>query len=86
MTGRIVGLDGKPILSKRWGYLIIFVSTDEAKSWTPVKPNDVPDWIQNDEILSEMVTGSIVQKDGFKEWYIAAQWNSTDSETEKVVH
>ncbi|MCA9340177.1 MAG: hypothetical protein KDA17_04660 [Candidatus Saccharibacteria bacterium] len=38
---------------------VVFVS-DDAQSWQPVKAFNVPDWVKEPDVMSDMLTGVIV--------------------------
>ena len=54
------------------GHLIIYVSPSYKGPWDPLKPEDVPEWIKDQDILGELVAGQMCsdpKKDG--KWYRA---------------
>lgn len=54
------------------GRLVIFKSTDDGKTWQPVKPEEVPLWIRGDaDVLGHLAAGEAAQAPGESDWYSA---------------
>lgn len=50
--------------------LIILKTEDEGKNWEPVMPDDIPDFIGTNEVITELVSGHFCkQDDGSNVWY-----------------
>lgn len=59
------------------GKLVIFASQDGEKDWAPVKPEEVPAWLQDKETLGRMVGGQIVAESEEGPWYCAIREGAT---------
>lgn len=56
---------------------IIYVSTDDGKTWLPVKPEDVPADIKHPDTIANMLAGECAQlKDFPLAWYRAERVDS----------
>lgn len=50
--------------------LVIFRSDDGQSGWTPVKPEDVPEWVKSPTTIGRIMDGEMVS-DGTG-WFVAA--------------
>jgi len=41
--------------------LVILRSANGEDDWTPVKPEDVPDWLRDPDVMGRLVAGYIAQ-------------------------
>jgi hypothetical protein len=52
-------------------FLVIFKSADGKTGWSPVKPEDVPEWVKTPVHIGRIMNGEMVSSgDG---WYVAAK-------------
>ena len=56
--------------------LVILRSANGEDDWTPVKPEDVPDWLRDPDVMGRLVAGNIAQgpvnvllPDELRPWY-----------------
>jgi hypothetical protein len=51
---------------------VIYQSTDEGKTWFPVKPELVPDWVKDPDVMANLLRGENAQNaDAPLAWYRA---------------
>lgn len=51
---------------------IVYVSTDDGKTWAPVKPEAVPEWVKNPDVMANLIHGEMAQdKTAPLAWYRA---------------
>lgn len=50
---------------------IVFVSTDDGKTWTPCKPDQVPDWVKEPDVMANLLHGECAQQKNGLAWYRA---------------
>lgn len=67
---------------KKLANLVIYKS-DDGKKWAVVKPEDVPDWIKNPDVMHHLVNGETAQAPGELTCYAALQ---ADSPTNLAPH
>jgi len=53
------------------GTLVIFKSPVGTNQWEAVKPDDVPGWVKDPDVLGEMVDGNAAHREGEEFEYIA---------------
>lgn len=51
------------------GKIVVYHSLD-TEHWTPILPNDVPDWVKEPETMGRLVQGDMAQSNGGG-WYRA---------------
>lgn len=57
---------------------VILVSTDDCKTWAPVKTESVPEWVKNPDVMANLIHGEMAQQPtglvndlGVRPWYRA---------------
>lgn len=67
----------------KYGTLVIYRSAD-CKTFEPVKPEDVPAWVQAPDVVAHMVDGEAVHNDGEPEspYYIAKRVLTDEDESD----
>lgn len=57
------------------GYLMIYRSPTGRDNWQPVLPDDVPEWVKDQDILGRLVAGEIAcdptEGNSGRDWYRA---------------
>ena len=43
--------------------LVVFSSSDEGKTWEPVHPQEVPEWLKAPEVMGRLVAGDMAKND-----------------------
>ena len=66
----IVGTDGKPLKQIRHANAVVFISQD-LETWQPVKPFNVPKWVQDDDVMAYMMNGEVVCQNEVAPFYKA---------------
>ena len=64
---------GRPLTRKKQAMLVIMVSDDEKGPFKPVRPEDVPDWVKDPDVLGRMVNGEMCRNEG--PWFLAVRAN-----------
>lgn len=61
-------------LTPNIGTLVIFISPNGEDHWTPVKPDEVPAWVQDPDNMARLVAGEVcmcdVEESG-SNWFMA---------------
>lgn len=58
-------------MSTVMGRLVFLSSTDE-ETWTPVRPEDVPEWVKHQDVLGNLANGDMARDEAQgPEWYRA---------------
>jgi hypothetical protein len=64
--------------------LIILRSANGEDDWTPVKPEDVPDWLKDPVVMGRLVAGNMAQgpvnvvlPDELRPWFRAVRAETT---------
>lgn len=61
-------------MSETFGVLVILTSPNGIDGWTPVKPDDVPSWVKDPDIVARMVDGEACMDDTQESgtnWFLA---------------
>lgn len=60
---------------KKEGFLIIYASPNGRDQWLPVLPNEVPEWLKEEDTLGELVAGQMCSKcdEADPVWYRAEE-------------
>lgn len=66
----LIGTDGKPLNRTHQARAVVYESQD-LESWTPMKPYNVPEWVQDDDIMGYLLSGEIVCQDERAPFYRA---------------
>lgn len=76
----IVNQYGKPFRSpKKLGSFVIAVSADGKPPWRPMHRNNVPEWVQEAEVISNMMDGNMAHNDKLGGgWYICVPTEKTN--------
>lgn len=45
------------------GVLVVFTSANGSDGWTPVKPENVPAWVKDPDVMARMVDGEACMDD-----------------------
>jgi hypothetical protein len=59
----IVGINGKRLARKKTKEATIAISgSDDGVDWFYIKPEDVPEWIKIDEVMTSITNGEVVSQ------------------------
>lgn len=78
---RILDAQGRPLKTRTaTAEAVVFVS-DDAENWTPVMAYNLPDWVKNDDVMSDMLAGIIVSLEETGPFYKAER---SEPQTETI--